>query len=388
MEEFYYEIGMGARYRMEENFSKALEHFNNAIILQPYNFEGYLERGVNFHLRNQTLFALRDFQYALHHCTESFACQAPNKSLHTEYFKHILQGLIYETNNLWQKAVPEYETALKCDQQGFYAYFSIGYSYGSLSLVLDPNNPTNNEQLYKDAIKFFTKALHLIDVIPHHRNYYSFYSSVIYTNVAWMHKRLENNQQALSCYKKAIELNPRHIRAHFSRAILHRSMDLKQQAVADYTACIEIFEEQFMQLVYLEGMKHRTSLKAVKKRIASLLEDRGLTNMDDQESATAAKDDFTRAIKLCPSEAPFAYLILSFTYTHNGGEYTGALRVLEEGVRCCSQYGGMTNDPQTYKDLARMLSFKSDILSAVGRTKEAGKDLKLVEQLNNLIRID
>jgi tetratricopeptide (TPR) repeat protein len=266
MDSFYEDLQAGAYYRMEENFSQALVHFNRAVEKQPNNFEAYLERGVNYHLRNQVFFALHDFRYALYHCTDSYACQ--NESKKAQYFIHLLQGLIYETNSHWEKAVTEYERALHCDKQGFYAYFSIGYAYGSLSLA---NGQGDNTQLYKQAIRYFLKALALIDSVPHHQKYYSFYQSVIHTNIAWMQKRLEQSTEALFYYQKAIDANPRHVRAYFSRAILHRGMNQRELALKDYSSCIRIFEDQYKTLVTSGNVQ---SVNIVKKRMASILEDR------------------------------------------------------------------------------------------------------------------
>ncbi|KAL0478023.1 hypothetical protein AKO1_005313 [Acrasis kona] len=384
MDDFYQEIIRGAQYRMEENFIKSLHHFNNAVRMQPYNFEAYLERGVNYHLRNETLHALRDFQYAYYHCTQNYACQATHEYQRSQYFRHILLGLIYETNSLWDKAVKEYQNAISCDDEGFYAYFSIGYSYGSLSLIDKHKNSEQNEKLYHDAIEFFYKAINLLETVPHHKKYYSFYASVIYTNIAWMEKRLLKNYRALECYEKAIELNPRHVRAHFSRAIHYRTMESRENATLDYTSCIRIFEQQLKD--FLTTCKpNQRCIRVVKRRISSLLEDRGLINMDHDISA--AKQDFNRAIELCPNESPFAYLLLAYLYA-NSLDYLEALKVCTNGAVNCCKFQGLSNDRQSFRDLARLFSFKSDLLATVNRTTESKRDEDMVKRINNLVRVD
>jgi hypothetical protein len=48
----------------------------------------------------------------------------------------------------------------------------------------------------------------------------------------------------------------------------------------------------------------------------------------------------------------------------------------------------MTNDPQCYKDMARLLSFKADVLVAINRDRDAQRDLIMAARLQNMARID
>jgi tetratricopeptide (TPR) repeat protein len=235
------------------------------------------------------------------------------------------------------------------------------------------------------------KSVELLNNDPIANINLGFYKSIIYTNLAWMKCLLHQNQEALTYYKDALTINPRHTRALYSRASLLRSMHRYSEALEDFSKCMTIFENR------LEALKDKLAsqvfrgderkelnifLMKTRSRISGLLEDSGLTYLETNQ-LEKAKIMFLKSIELTPRESYYSYLILSNIALRIGGNINLAFHLLDNGINLCSKN---TYDMNA-EGLAQLYDYRAEIKSTFGNVEEAKSDRIIYNQLRNIERI-
>ncbi|KAG2392441.1 hypothetical protein C9374_012693 [Naegleria lovaniensis] len=342
-EEYYDLLRKGILLRMEENYVESFEYLKKVVELEPSNFEGYLEWSVCMSLSNRNIHAIRILYWGLHKCNFSYWFSESERDIERDYFHNLFIGLIYEINEQQHTSLEYYKEACRLVPNGFYALFSCGYSFGSLCLDKNSNLTSQEKERYiEESCKYFEKALERVHASPFHSKYHSYYICILCTNIAWvLRENNETSNDALNYYSKATEWYDRHLRSYFSRASLYGRRGEYENAVKDYTKCIEIKELQVpkwegilvklksyvgsnvMNLLSLFTTRHAANdfrskycyhneevssgfsqydMKEYEKRLADIYEERGTLHLENHD-VQAALFDFAAAKLINPCNA-------------------------------------------------------------------------------------
>lgn len=290
------------------------------------------------------MYAMRILKLGLHNCKYSYWFSDSERDIEREYFHNLFVGLIYEINEEQQTSLEYYKEACRLVPNGFYALFSYGYANGSLGLDKNPGLTAHEKERYiEESCKYFEKALECLYAHPLHSKYHRYYICILCTNIAWVLR--ENNEtsiDALKYYSKATDWYDRHLRSYFSRASLYGKRGEYENALKDFSKCIEIKESQLpkwegilvklksytgsnistllsfftsrqraddflSQYFYHNEEVHNTNfsaydMKEYEKRLADMYEERGLLHLENHVVEDALFD-FTASKLINPCNA-------------------------------------------------------------------------------------
>jgi len=278
---------------------------------------------------------------------------------------------------------------------------------------------------------YFLKALEIIEKNPFFNKYHTFYLCILYTNIAWILREKEaDSLEALEYYTKAATLNNRHVRSLFSRGNLHGKRAEFDNAIADFSKCIEIKESHtpkwtdlsykvkhycsissqsddnlLFNIFYLFKSNEMTelfmrsyitdfklpSLNAFQigeheKRLSEIYEERGLQYLES-DRVMEALIDFTCARMICPVR-PYPYIFVFFVSVNVMGERK-SFQILRNYMDLIANEKHITNNyfNLNYCDVASIFKHASNALSDGGYTTEANKLKKRYQQLSNHTRV-
>jgi tetratricopeptide (TPR) repeat protein len=350
----------GGKARLEEDYSLALDCFTKCIQVNPHLFEAYIERGVCYQLRNEQVDAIRNYNIAFNFAD---SCLLDNGSdTAVLHYKYIVKGLIYEMNNQWEDALEEYKLANKT-HTAFYGPFSIAFVQCSMA----ENDPANKLDYFRESIKYFDIAEARL-LKDNNYEYFKFYFSIIITNTSWMYFQLENQPKAMELYTQALQLNPNHIVARYSRSSYFRAVSLMEEARIDLNYCINLFRQRRSTIeLKLQNCNNKNdsiellnSYKRTRSRLSRFQEDLAFTHFGTNKSK--AKELFTEAIQVCPTESAYAYYILAFIVANWEGNYALAIHHLNTGIEQCSR-------SVQIEDLKLLFEFQSKIYERINDDK-------------------
>ncbi|MGI0480888.1 tetratricopeptide repeat protein [Geminocystis sp. CENA526] len=205
-----------------------------------------------------------------------------------EIDKYIIEGLIYSELKNHEKAISEYDQAIKLDPNNTLTYIARGVSYGELGE-------------YDKAISDYTKVISLDP------NY-----AVAYNNRGFTYNSLGEYDKAIADYTKTISLDPNYAVAYNNRGGSYNELGEYQKAIADFTKAINL-----------------------DPNYATAYNNRGSTYNSLGEYQKAIPD-LTKAINLDPNNAP-AYYHRGFSY-NNLGEYQKAIADFTNAISLDSSY--------------------------------------------------
>ena len=218
--EFFSLIAQGGKLKMEEDGVGAMKFYREAVNLCPFHYESYVELGVGFMSIKQPIYALRSFQYGLDFAFMSFEDEASSERVQG-YYREILLGLMNEVNESWIQARSHYKKATKLYNQGFYGAFSVGVTYGYCF-------HTNVVENSRKASKWNLRSIELLHKDPHSARYWSFFESVIYTNMGRVQHGGGYFYDALHSSSTAIQL--RNANEHSGPSDTSKSIQLDAQS--------------------------------------------------------------------------------------------------------------------------------------------------------------
>ncbi|KAL9644972.1 hypothetical protein ABK040_004465 [Willaertia magna] len=399
---FYSKLITGAYLRMEEDYVSALDYFNQAIDLEPNNYEGYLEKSICMSLFNKPIDSIRILYEGLFRCNFSYCFSNEEREVEKQYFFNIFKGLIEEANERYEESLLLYKKAAELVPNGFYALFSLGFSLGSLSLDSGPIDATLKVKYIKESKQYFLDALEILQKSSHHSKYHKFYISILYTNIGWVERESnELSNESLRYYTLAANLNQKHIRAFCSRASLYSKQNLYSEAIADISTCIQIREnhvnhwigidtklqqciqqrlqkrqrsnnnteeddEEYIKILklldYLDSTESESLLNKIKeeseytrkskglslsqmrayeKRLSDLYEERGILYLENNQIFESMKD-FTIARVIYPLGS-YAYMISCYTLINILGSVTRGMKIL-------TKYETLISDEEYLRD--------------------------------------
>jgi len=169
----------------------------------PETAVAYADRGLDYYENKEYDKALSDFNNAIKY----------KEGNHDAYNS---RGLVYKMKGKYDLAISDFKKSYALDPEYFIAAFNCGLTY------IDANKPDSAIYYFKIAIKSD----------PQNAEYY--YSLGIAYDAG------KNTQAAIESYSKAIELKPNHEGAYNNRGFIYSNLRQFDLAIADFTRSIEL----------------------------------------------------------------------------------------------------------------------------------------------------
>ncbi len=202
--EDYFHFGLGAQQRSE--YEKAIEYYNEAIMLSPQFIPAYNNRG-------SAKSAMREYREAIEDFTQAI-------KFNPKYFgAYYNRGSAKQNLKDYQEAIEDYTKAVKLSPQYADAYHNRG-------------NVKSTLRNYQSAIEDYTKAIEINPKLTH-----------AYYNRGVAKQNLREYQEAIEDYTKAVELDPQHTSAYNNRGNVKNILEDYQGAIENFNKMIEINPE-------------------------------------------------------------------------------------------------------------------------------------------------
>ncbi|AFZ11448.1 Tetratricopeptide TPR_1 repeat-containing protein [Crinalium epipsammum PCC 9333] len=212
---------------------------------------------------------------------------------------YLMRGGVYSDQKQWDKAIDDYNTAIKINPQYANAYLMRGDVY-------------SDQKQWDKAIDDYNTA---IKINSNNAWAYSARGLVYYKQKQW--------NKAIDDYNTAIKINPGDAFAYSARGLVYKEQKQWDKAIDDYTTAIKI-NPQYADAYSLRGRVHdqqkqwdkaiddfTTAIK-INPNNANDYSLRGLVYVN-QKQWDKAIDDFTTAIKINPHDAG-AYSVRGLVY--------------------------------------------------------------------------
>ena len=160
-------------------------------------------------------------------------------------------------------------------------------------------------------------------------------------------------ENSLIKLNKAIELNPKNIRAYHTRASIYSALGKCEEAIADYTTMLK-YNSNDDKVYRCRGYLYL------------LLEEYNL-----------AIEDFSKATTIRPTD------FSSYIYK---GKATRAIKDYEQAISCYTKAIEILNEEKLFKLLADCYKFRAEIYSIIGDTQNAEVDLYLMKEVQKLCK--
>jgi Flp pilus assembly protein TadD, contains TPR repeats len=193
-----------------ELLKEALENFNYAIELQPNFAEAYYKRALVNGLLDELDSKYQDLSVSMNIYKELIKCDNGNPELHFKLA--LVHKDDYQDEKNVEKAIYEFNTALKLGCVGSEIYFNIGEIYSQFPNVKP-----------KEALCYYNKA---IELEPCKAEYYLARGDC--------YDLLKENESALIDFSKGVEINPEDWRFYNRRGELYIQLKKWDKAANDY----------------------------------------------------------------------------------------------------------------------------------------------------------
>lgn len=196
-------IDEGLKYYWSRDLNNALKIFDEAIKLNPNDYQGYFGRGtICGDLQNYSQ-SIADLDRA--------AQLNPNFS-----YIYYNRGVAYINLQNYEQAIEDFSTAIKLTPNFSYAYYNRGIAYSNL-------------QNYEQAVEDFSLA---IEFIPNFL--YAYYNRGI------ANYYLQNYSQSIEDISMTIQLNPNFAYGYYSRGICYQTIGQTEKAQADFARAAQL----------------------------------------------------------------------------------------------------------------------------------------------------
>ena len=202
----YAEFFAGLTYQNEEDYSKAIKHYSNAIKLNPQMTEAYCNRGLAYSDSDEIELAIKDYNRAIE--------LDPNDAI-----VYTNRGLAYSKKGENDRAMEDLNKAIELNPNYDKAYFCRGIVY-------------SEKEEFEPAIEDLSKA---IELNP------EFAGAYLYRGFVYSEK--EEFEPAIDDLNKAIELNSKFAEAYLGRGFVYFLKGEVKCAIKDYNKAIELNPE-------------------------------------------------------------------------------------------------------------------------------------------------
>ncbi len=193
----------GNEYRDNQEYSKAIEKYTQALELDPSYADAYYNRALTHVDLKQYQEAIADYSRAI--------------EVDPEYIDaYNNRGIVHAELQDYDQAIADYSKAIELDINYVLAYNNRGVIYGNLGQ-------------YQEAIADYSKAIEL------NPNY-----ALAYNNRGISYQNLERYEDAIADYSRATEINPDYAEPYYNRGNIHRVLERYENAIADYSRAIDI----------------------------------------------------------------------------------------------------------------------------------------------------
>ncbi|MCM0592295.1 MAG: tetratricopeptide repeat protein [Gloeotrichia echinulata CP02] len=207
----------------QQDYTGAIEDFNQALQLEPNNILAYYQRGYARAEIQDYKGAIEDFnQYMQHNPNDVDALDN--------------RGNVYYNLGKYEQAITDLNKAIQINPKDSYAYNMRGLAY-------------NEQGKYEKAIADYNKAIELkYDPL-----------SVPYNNRGNAYDNLGNYQKAIEDYNQAIRINPNDADAFYNLGNTHSKLGDKQAAVQYFQKAAQLYQKQG------QTKDHQETLERIKK---------------------------------------------------------------------------------------------------------------------------
>ena len=192
----YTEFFYGLTYQKNEDYSKAIKHYSNAIELDPLLAIAYNNRGSAYDRKNKYDYAIADFSIAIMLKSDDA----------TVYYN---RGVTFYNKNAVEPALKDLNKAIELDPDYVDAYQQLGIAYAK-------------KGEFEHAIRAHNKAIEL-----------NSYDATAYNNRGDTYLRKGEVEPAVEDFNKAIELNPELDLAYFNRGMYWLHLQNWQKGKSD-----------------------------------------------------------------------------------------------------------------------------------------------------------
>ena len=199
----YVEFYTGFTLQNKNEYFTAIEHYNEAIKLNPQHVASYNNRGAAYYILDEYDRAIENYDKALD--------MDPNQAL-----TYNNRGLSYYKLDAYDKAIEDYDEAIDRDPNHAGFYNNRGNAYVE-------------KHMYDRAIEDYDKA---IGLDPN--------AIIAYNNRGLAYYRLNAHDQAIEDYNKALALNPDYAECYSNRGNSYFQKDLYDQAIKDFDKAIDL----------------------------------------------------------------------------------------------------------------------------------------------------
>ncbi len=209
----------------QQDYTGAIEDFNQALQLEPNNILAYYQRGYARAEIQDYKGAIEDFnQYMQHNPNDVDALDN--------------RGNVYYNLGKYEQAITDLNKAIQINPKDSYAYNKRGLAY-------------NEQGKYEKAIADYNKAIELkYDPL-----------SVPYNNRGNAYDNLGNYQKAIEDYNQAIRINPNDADAFYNRGNTRSKLGDKQAAIQDLKKAAQLYQKQGQTKDYQDALERIKKLQ-------------------------------------------------------------------------------------------------------------------------------
>ncbi|MDE0020141.1 MAG: tetratricopeptide repeat protein [Candidatus Poribacteria bacterium] len=204
--ESYTRFYRGLAYQIEGKHDKAIDHYDEAIKLNPRSAAAYNNRGLAYVAEDNLVAAISDYTKAID--------LNPNDA--KTYYNRGLAYFAVGNRQNRDNAIRDFSKAIELEPNNPGAYNRRGVAYAE-----------NND--YESAIKDFGKA---IELAPNDVG--------VYKNRGRAYAENGNHEKAIEDYTEAIRLNPKDADAYTNRGAAYTEQGDQDKAIEDFNKAIEV----------------------------------------------------------------------------------------------------------------------------------------------------
>lgn len=310
-------VAMGLLIADKRFLTKALSCFQKAIQIKPTYYKGWHSTANTF----QKLYELTWNEDYLSQAHSAYGKAADLERDHHELWIHwghlfLLSGVAKEEVKHLQMAAVKFEKALELSPNHLEALSSLAESYAALGTAT-----SDLEYLKKSKVQIF----HVCEEKKDNEIFLTRKAYCLYMHGQYFDDTA-NYLEAIECYKKAHEINPRHFKALLGLGQCYLALGNQSDDENQFILAHEYFRKasdvngNYPEVWNLWGMTHL--------RLAELL--------DDQENITQAVEKFERALAFYGNQNPPALLLFNYgcsldflgNYSDDPLDYEKAIKVL------------------------------------------------------------
>ncbi|MBL8015903.1 MAG: tetratricopeptide repeat protein [Ignavibacteria bacterium] len=196
-----------------KQLDEAIKHCREAIKIAPDKYEGFMTLSFVY-------FKMKNYDQSLHYINEAFGREP---SAHHRHILFVNRGVIWSKRKEHDKALSDYENAIKIVDNNWTAYNNIGYSL-------------LNQGMYEESIKYFNRSIELDSE-----------RAFPYNNRGFAHSNLGNYEMAFEDFKKSYNIDPTNALLYKYRGLTYYNTSNFEAALKDLEKAIEkdpdLFEE-------------------------------------------------------------------------------------------------------------------------------------------------